>query len=39
VADDGDDGMHDYTGSIHNMYFRFGEFNIMGGGKQRRDSY
>ncbi|MPM83727.1 hypothetical protein SDC9_130796 [bioreactor metagenome] len=37
LADYGDDGMHDYTGSIHYIYFRFGEFNTMGGGKQRRD--
>ena len=28
VADDGDDGMHDNTDSIHNSYIRFGEFNI-----------
>ena len=28
VADDGDDGMHDNTDSIHNSYIRFGEFNM-----------
>jgi len=37
LADDGDDGMHDYTGSIHYIYFRFGEFNILEVGKQRRE--
>lgn len=36
VADDGDDGMHDNTDSIHNSYIRFGEFNTMEVGKQRR---
>jgi len=37
LADDGDDGMHDDSGSIHYIYFRFGEFNIIRWGKQRRE--
>ena len=37
LADDGDDGMHDNTDSIHYIYFRSREFNIIRWGKQRRE--